>query len=36
VSSFGLEKIPQSIPHFLGVGDDFSYENKCDYPKELY
>jgi len=24
-----LKKYPQSIPHFLGVGDDFSYnENK--------
>jgi hypothetical protein len=21
-----LKKYPKSIPHFLGVGDDFSYE----------
>jgi hypothetical protein len=30
VSSFGLEKVPQKYPHFLGVGDDFNYENKFD------
>jgi hypothetical protein len=32
VISFGLEKVPQKYPqqlrHFLGVEDDFSYENK--------
>jgi hypothetical protein len=30
VISFGLEKIPKNIPHFLGVGDDFNYEKKLD------
>jgi hypothetical protein len=25
-----LKKYPKSIPQFLGVGDDFSYENKFD------
>jgi hypothetical protein len=25
-----LKKYPKKIPHFLGVGDDFSYENKLD------
>jgi len=25
-----LKKYPKSIPHFLRVGDDFSYENKLD------
>jgi hypothetical protein len=24
------ENIPKNIPHFLKVGDDFSYENKLD------
>jgi hypothetical protein len=32
---FGFQKIPQKYPqqfcHFLGVGDDFSYENKFQY-----
>jgi hypothetical protein len=40
VISFGLEKIPQKYPqklcHFLGVGDDFSYEKKFHYPKNYY
>jgi hypothetical protein len=26
-----LKKYPKNIPHFLGVGDDFNYnENKLD------
>jgi hypothetical protein len=25
-----LKKYPKNIPHFLGVGDDFNYENKID------
>jgi hypothetical protein len=27
------KNIPKNIPHFLGVEDDFSYENKLDEPK---
>jgi hypothetical protein len=31
-----MKKYPKSIPHFLGVGDDFSYENNLNQPKKLY
>jgi hypothetical protein len=26
--SFGFEKIPQKIPHYLRVGNDLSYKKK--------
>jgi hypothetical protein len=32
-----LKKYPKSIPHFLGVGDYFSYnEKKLKYPIYIY
>jgi hypothetical protein len=40
VISFGLEKIPQKYPQqlhrFSKVGDDFSYGNKLQSPKNLF
>jgi hypothetical protein len=30
-----FKNIPKSIPHFLGVGDDYNYEKKIQLTKKI-